>query len=602
MKLYISMVGALVALLLVQIGSAAPGDIIWQQTLGGPAGEEWGYSLDSTADGGLLVTGSAYSEDANISGAHTNGDLWVVKMNSSGVPLWNRAFGGNESDYGLSVKTTADGGSVIIGTTGSYDGDITGYHGNGDLWILKLSASGNPEWQKVYGGNRTDEGGDILQTDDGGYALTGYTMSDDGDASGHHGGGDLWMVRLDPKGSILWQKTFGGTKRDSGSSIVKTSDGGYAMTGNTYSTDGDVTMNHGSSDLWVVKTDAQGNLLWQKTFGGSKLDWGHSLVELPGGDLIVAGVTASSDGDVSMNHGAGDIWVIRLTSDGRKIWEKTYGGSFSDNVWKVEPSPSGGVYLTGESFSVDGDFSGNHGDADLLISEIDGNGSLVWYRTLGGQNYESGAWLKRMSDGNLTICGTTQSFDGDVTGGRGGGDLWVVKVDGGTGSLPMQNISLVTNTTQVPGVAPVIQSPALNNTPVVAANNTSQVSTTVAPVFTPVQNISPVTNTTQTPGVVPVVQTPAVNATPAVAANMTNSISAILLPIPGVALPPRDPDGDGQYEDLNGNGKIDLQDPSVFFTNYEWIVVNYPPQAGDFNKNGGIDFGDINALFMEVSG
>jgi hypothetical protein len=539
-----------VAILSIFSVSADPGDIIWQQTLGGPAGEEWAYSLDTTADGGLLVTGIAYSQDANVSGAHGNGDLWVVRLSPSGEMLWNRAFGGNESDYGLSVKSTADGGSIIIGTTGSNTGDITGYHGNGDLWLLKLSAEGNLLWQKVYGGNRTDEGGDILQTADGGYILTGYTMSDDGDASGHRGGGDLWMLRLDKNGIILWQKVFGGSKRESGSSIIRTSDGGYAMTGNSYSSDGDVTSSHGSSDLWVVKTDDQGNLLWQKTFGGSKLDWGHSLAELPGGDLVVAGVTASSDGDVSLNHGAGDIWVLRLSADGQKIWEKTFGGSFSDNVWKIEASPSGGVYLAGETFSVDGDFTGNHGDADLWISEVDGNGTLLWYRMLGGQYYESGSWLKLMPDGNLTACGTTRSSDGDVAGSRGEGDFWIVKAKTGGAHLPAS---------------------------------------------TPAQNVTPAGP----------VADKGVNATPRESLNATPSAvpsPPSLTAIPGQNLTPNDPDGDGKYEDLNGNGKTDLQDSSVFFSSYDWILAHYPPLVCDFNGNGGLDFGDINALFEEASG
>ena len=162
--------------------------------------------------------------------------------------------------------------------------------------------------------------------------------------------------------------------------------------------------------------------------GEANLTGGHSLVELAGGDLMVAGVTASSDGDVHLNHGAGDIWVLRLSPKGDLIWEKTYGGSFSDNVWKIEASPHGGAYLSGESFSVDGDMSGNHGDADLWVSEIDGNGSLLWQRTLGGSNYDSGAWVKSMPDGNIAVVGITRSNDGDVQGSIGGGDLWALKL------------------------------------------------------------------------------------------------------------------------------------------------------------------------------
>ena len=571
MKYYLVLVPFLLVMLVIQSVSAVPGDIVWQQTRGGPAGEEWGYSLDSYPDGGVVVTGIAYSTDANVTGSRGNGDLWVVRLDSSGNQIWNRAYGGNESEYGLSVKSCLDGGSVIVGTTGSHSGDINGYHGNGDLWFLRLSASGDLLMQKVYAGNQTDEGGDILQTTDGGYVITGYTMSDDGDASGHHGGGDLWMIRLDQNGTMLWQKAMGGSKRDSGSSIIQTSDGGFAMTGNSYSSDGDVTANHGSSDLWVLKTDAGGNLLWQKTFGGSKLDWGHSLVELPGGDLVVTGVTASSDGEVSMNHGAGDIWVIRLTSAGEKVWEKTYGGSFSDNVWKMVPSSNDGVYLSGESFSVDGDFSGNHGDADLWVAEIDGNGTLLWYRMLGGQYYESGSWLTRMPDGNVTVCGTTRSSDGDVLGSRGEGDLWIVKVDTSGVVLPAK--SLQSSTFLTPVTAAPIQKDEVNITNITPVDTGFNANTS---------SLSGTTGSEQ-------------NATPG------GVTTPVLLPLPGQNLTPTDPDSDGKYEDMNGNGKIDMQDSSLFFSSYDWITVNYPPAVSDFNGNGVVDFGDIQSLFEEVS-
>ncbi|HWQ66383.1 MAG TPA: hypothetical protein VN372_05890 [Methanospirillum sp.] len=587
--------------LLIIPGSANPEDLIWQQTLGGPIGEEWGYSLDATPDGGLIAVGITYSRDANITNAHGNGDLWAVRLDGDGNLIWESAYGGNESDYGLSVKSTADGGSVIVGTTGSYSGDVTGYHGNGDLWVLRLDPSGNSVWQKALGGNQTDEGGDILQTSDGGYTLVGYTLSDDGDATGHHGGGDLWMIRLDPGGNLLWQKTLGGSRRESGGSIIQTSDGGYAITGNSYSSDGDATTNHGSSDVWVVKTDANGNLLWQKSYGGSQLDWGHSLVELPGGDLLVTAVTVSSDGDVSLNHGAGDVWVLRLSPDGTLVWERTYGGTFSDNVWKAELSPAGGVYLVGESFSTDGDGLGNHGDADLWVAEIDGNGTLLWQRSLGGSDYESGAWIRRLADGNLAAVGTTRSSDGDVTGIKGAGDLWIVKLRSTYDPLnvpvqasPLNPSSgqtsdgiLVINTTgnlSTPDGAPSINQTSSPSDPGLVNNCTTTE-------IIPVPSEEMFTNSSRSDNLSPGAQ------------NGTGSDGspAPLIPIPGNDALPGDPDGDGLYEDLNGNGKIDLQDTTVFFTNIEWIQSKFPAWMFDFNKNGGVDLGDITILFSEAS-
>lgn len=587
MKLSWAIFGIMGFCLLIFPGSAVPGDILWQQVLGGTH-NDWGYSLDTYPDGGIIATGIVYSP--NITGYHGNGDLYAVRLNPNGTLLWQRAFGGNESDYGLSVKITLDGGSVIIGTTGSNTGDVTGYHGNGDLWAIRLSSSGDKVWEKTYGGNLTEEGGDIITTPDGGYMMVGYSMSIDGDVTGNHGGGDLWMIRIDQSGKILWQKCLGGSKRDSGSSIIHSSDGNYVMCGNSYSSDGDVTGNHGSSDVWVVKTDANGTILWQKAYGGSKLDWGHSVIELPGGDLMVAGVTASADGNVKVNHGVGDIWVLRLSPRGDLIWEKTYGGSYSDNVWKLDSSPRGGAYLVGETYSVDGDITGNHGDADLWVSEIDANGSLLWKRAYGGGNYDSGSWIKELPDGNLAITGITQSHDGDLASIHAAGSFWVVKIDSGLAASKVQQ-----NVPNLSSVSPV----KVNATPVMPVNVIPQDNSTHIQI--PVQNI-----TQSQPYSVAVNNTsPVFTRNTTLSVNLTTSQTLTgnrtLVPLPGFIKLPTSPKGDGKYTDLDGDGKLDKEDVRIFFYNIDWVRANEPVSDFDFNGNGIIDYGDISALSAKVT-
>lgn len=608
MKLIWSGFSMILLALLVPAGCAAPGDILWQHVLGGPADEEWGYSVDITPDGGILATGSAYSEDLNITNVRGGGDLWVVRLDKDGQILWDRAYGGNQSDHGLSIKATADGGGIIVGTTGSQNGDITRSYGNGDLWVVRISPEGEMLWNQVFGGNMTDEGGDVLLTPDGGYLVIGYTLSDDGDPVGHRGKGDLWMFTLDANGSMVWQKTYGGSERDGGSSGVQTSDGGYAITGNTYSTDGDVTENKGGSDLWVLKTDLNGTLLWQRSYGGSKLDWGHAITELPGGDLIIAGVTSSADGDVSQIHGAADVWILRLNPQGDVIWEKTFGGSYGDNVWKIEPSPRGGIYVVGESASVDGDLSENHGDMDLWIAEIADDGTLLWSRTLGGSQYESGSWLA-LHDEDLILTGLTYSPDGDVQGYRGGGDFWLMKVNGHfnatlpiTGPVPdgvslpapsTEIVSLViSENTSVPShqaiplednLTALVPGPDIPTSPASASEASVTANETV--------NVSDIIPSDQVP------PSPDISEI-----NTTSALNLSVLVIPGNSLPPGDLNNDGLYEDLNGNGKVDLQDPTIFFTNIDWIKEHQPVSAFDYNKNGGIDMGDIMVLFEEVSG
>jgi hypothetical protein len=350
-------------------------------------------------------------------------------------------------------------------------------------------------------------------------------MSSDGYIRRQLGGGDLWLIRLDRNGTVLWEQTYGGSRRDSGASITLTKDNTLVACGNTNSTDGMVSGNRTSSDVWVLKTDLNGTVIWERSFGGSGLEWGHSVIELASGDLMVAAVTASGDGDVGKNHGAGDVWLMRIAPDGTLVWKQAYGGSFSDNVWKLEPSPGGGAYLVGDSYSVDGHFTGNHGEADLLIAEVDGDGNLLWYRQIGGSSVDRGSWVKRTNTDTLMITGMTASSDGDISGDHSSGDLWILEVEGST-------------------VQPVSESEPL-----------PEVTVPAEPAIGPLGGDGPV---------------------------------------------PTDPDGDGRYEDMNGNGEMDLQDPTVFFKYFSWLQSQGYVSAFDFNENGALDLSDVQALFTEI--
>lgn len=504
---------------------AFPGDILKNIVFGLPEGPEWGYGLDTTDDGNTTICGVAYPDPSLDLEKLGNGDAWVLRLDANGTILWEKLFGGNETDYALSVRNLPDGGAAVIGTTGSYNGDVTGYHGNGDMWFLNIGPDGNIRWEVAFGGSLTDEGSDLALLPDGGYILCGYTMSSDGDVRRQLGGGDLWLIRLDSNGSIMWEKTYGGSRRDSGASVILTKDNVIVACGNTNSTDGMVSGNRTTSDVWVIKTDLNGTLLWERSFGGSALDWGHSVVELLSGDLMVAAVTSSDDGDVGKGYGASDIWLIRLTSDGTPVWSQTYGGSFSDNVWKLEPSPGGGAYLVGDSYSVDGNFTGNHGESDLLIGEVDGDGNLLWHRQVGGSSVDRGSWVKSTNTGTLMITGMTASSDGDISGDHSSGDLWILEVEG--------NIN---------------------------------------------ESGSPFVPKADHPG----------------------PDEPVIAPLGGDGPMPTDPDGDGRYEDLNGNGVLDIQDPAVFFKYFNWLQSQGYVYEFDFNENGVLDLGDVQALFMKV--
>ena len=315
---------------------------------------------------GYVIAGWTRSNDGDVSGNHGMEDAWVVKLDKSGNKVWQKAFGGTGRDYANSVAASLDGGYVIAGYTSSNDGDVNGNHGGYDAWILKLDKKGNKQWQKTFGGSDYDQANYITPTEDGGYIIAAYTSSNDGDVSGNHGRGDAWAIKVDKNGNKQWQKSLGGSDGDFAYSVTNSITGGYVIAGLTASNNGDVSGNHGgSSDAWVVKLDKNGNKQWQKALGGSDLDQANSITAAPDGGYVIAGETASNDGDVTGYHGGGelggDAWVVKLDENGNKQWQKALGGSGFDHAYSIISTIDGGFVMAGETGSDDGDVSGLHG-------------------------------------------------------------------------------------------------------------------------------------------------------------------------------------------------------------------------------------------------
>jgi gliding motility-associated-like protein len=357
---------------------------------------------------------------------------------------WHHTYGSHNGEYANKIYSTKDGGFITVGYTENNGGDVIGYHGNpyiNDCWVLKLNSGGNIEWQKTLGGDYFDRADDIRQTADGGYIIAGTSTSINCDVTDNHGGSDFWAVKLKANGDVEWEKRYGGSKNEYGYSIQLTNDGGYILAGETESNDGDVTHLYGGRDYWVVKIAGNGNLQWQKTLGGSGNDEANEVVTTSDGGYVVVGYSGSNDGDVTGNHGNKDFWIAKLDNAGNLDFQKSLGGSDYDIGQSIKTTPDGGYIVAGTTASNDGDVSGLHNNigpfADYWLVKLDNKGSIQWQKCYGGNANEFAYYMQLTPDGGYVVSGYAEANDGDLTCNAGTTDAWIIKVNS-TGALQWQ--------------------------------------------------------------------------------------------------------------------------------------------------------------------
>ena len=406
--------------------SAQP-TIQWQKAFGGTKSEE-AYSAHQTEDGGYIVAGTTSSNNGDVFGNHGTVDFWVLKLDSTGSVQWKKPYGGGTDEQASAIQQTADRGYIVVGYTLSNTWDVSGNHGYYDGWLLKLDSMGAIQWQRCLGGSGWDEANDVQQTSDGGYIVAGQSRSTDGDVTGNHGFSDYWLVKLDSMGNIEWQRSHGGSHEDIAHAVSQTSDGGYIVAGEAFSIDGNVTGNHGSSDYWVLKLNYEGKIEWEKSLGGTSIDRANDILQSRDGGYIAFGQTYSNNGDVTGNHGANDFWVVKLGIDGNIEWKKTFGGSNEDFARSINQTSDGGFVMTGMTQSNNGDVLGNDGGADVWVLKISKSGEFQWQKTFGGTQAEGGHSIQQTTDGGYVFAGFAWSNNGDVSGVHGSSDFWVVKL------------------------------------------------------------------------------------------------------------------------------------------------------------------------------
>ena len=382
---YVTFFTLVCVILTFQFLPAQAPDTLWTRTYGGTESDV-GACVNQTFDGGFIIVGSTQSYGAG------DNDIWLIKTNVFGDTLWTKTFGGSSYDVGNFVEQTADSGYIICGYTYSFG------LGNADIWLIKIDIMGDTLWTKTYGGINQDVGGAVQQTIDGGYILTGSTRS--------FGSGvdDVWILKTDESGDTLWSKIYGGSSYEWGYSIQQTADSGYIIAGSTAS------FGAGEDDVWLIKTNALGDTLWTRTYGGMKNDEGYSVKQTIDKGYVITGRT----------NGSGlmcEAWLIKTNSSGDTVWTKTFSRGYRDVGYSIEQTSDSGYIVTGNSNSY------SHGDSvDVWVMKTDQNANCIWSKFIGDIYHDSGHSVKRTTDGGYIICGYSEKIN------TNNADIWLIKI------------------------------------------------------------------------------------------------------------------------------------------------------------------------------
>ena len=400
--------------------------IQWQKIYGGSK-DDRAYDIQLTPDGGYIVAGETKSNNWDVTGNNnsSNGyysNNWIVKLTPAGTLQWQKCFGGIYFDAAKSIKPTTDGGYIVAGDI--FASSPREY----DYSVIKLNSNGEIQWQKALGGAADDRANSVQQTPDGGYIVAGYSNSTDGNVTGNHGKYDYWIVKLSSSGDIQWEKTLGGSSDDKANSVQLTADGGYIVAGFTGSNNFDVTGNNGFDDAWIVKLNSDGTIQWQKALGANGQDYTRSIRRTNDGGYILAGYTYSYRNDFPGFNDRPDYWIVKIDGNGTFQWQRSIGGAYTEIAHAVQPTTDGGYVIIGESNSLDGSITSNLGKTDGWLVKVNSSGAIQWQKSLGGNQNDFGHAVQQTADGGFVVAGYSDSGIGDNTNIYGGDGFWIVKL------------------------------------------------------------------------------------------------------------------------------------------------------------------------------
>ena len=518
------------------VSSLDPHTPDWERFFGGAYLDE-GLGLSWTSDSGYALCGILRSSESVVSS-----DAWLIKTDGNGGEIWERLYGGPKYDGFSAIQATRDGGYILAGSTLSFTPD-----GSQAAWLLKTDPFGLEVWNRTYG---TRAGGTaVLQTPDGGYAVAGSSS------------GDAYLLRTSQDGTIAWERRFGGAATDMASSIIMTLDGGFVLAGTTLS----FGIGGGRERMaWLIKTDGNGNEVWNRTYGKNRINYGTGVQEIPGSGYIIAGWT-----DPYPAPGNRSVYLARTGADGSLLWEKNPGDHGLDQASSIQVTPDGGFLIGGISWTK------------AFIQKTDSKGNLLWDSRYGAAYNSHFNAAELAEDGGYIAVGSYEQVPNNW-------NLYLVKIAPEV-PQPVANFSATPRSGGVP-LRVQFNDKSLNSPTAWAwdfENDGIVESTARDPA-----------HTYEKAGIY------TVDLTVANAAGKDSAVKidliTVLVPLPDLSRVPTDPDGDGIYEDLDGDGRLSFNDVVVLFRNMDWIAENEPVRAFDLNGNGRIDFNDVVKLFQEL--
>jgi hypothetical protein len=573
-------------------------DIDWEQvyTDGGDHTETQG--MTKTSDGGYVIVGNYIpEEDIYLDKKNRDQEGRVLKLDSNGNVVWNKTYGDSGFDQLNAVARTSDGGYILAGSSWGLQKE--------EAWVIKIRSDGNVQWQERYGGSADSRALSVVETTDGGYAFAGWKKYTGGDNIPNG-----WLVKLDSSGSKQWDRTYGGDETDKIQTVIETNSGGFALAGwsDSFASQGD--------DMWLIRTDKTGNKLWDHTYSNSNDDgaFGEGLIQTNDGGFAVAGFTTDS---------FDNMWLVKVDESGTKQWGEVYLRSLNDTATSILQTSNGNYVLSGYTETYDGS-----NDYDGWLLKSDGaDGSKIWDRLYGGDSTDAATDVVANTDGSYTLAGYTQSADTYLR------SSWVLNTDGGDSDSTVPIINLPDRSTK--GLSETTMTATLDQAPNGLSGFTIEVTPkdgTIAEIQSVEEaDISVLETELKQDGSAEITATDfpeeigsgttdidlfdirlspqqfgttsfditvkRMDNTAGEAINPQTSVGTLDIgqgppPLPDQANAPRDPNGDGVYEDVYGNGRVSFSDAVLLAKNLDSKAVSQHNSQFDFVGNGRVSFAD----------